>query len=122
MEDAAALDPHRTDGVAIAIIIVIFFHQTADAPRNLGPRDHAIVTIQSPEVRSDGVKGLWKNSTITVRSSRDHGTVEPGLGSLRGGIAAIQANGDRRTNRTTIVARSRRDRGPIAARLWPDRG
>ena len=112
MEDAEALDPHRTDGVTIAIIIAILFHQTADAPRNLGPRDRAIVTIQSPDVRSDGVEGLWKNSTIVVRSSRNRGAIEPRLGNLRGGIAPIRADDDRRTTRTTIVARSRPDRGP----------
>ena len=76
-EDAEAMDPHRTDGVAIAIIIAIFFHWTADAPRNLGPRDCAIETLQSLEDRSDGVEGLWKNSTIAVRSSRDRGVIEP---------------------------------------------
>ena len=73
VEDAEATDPHRTDDVAIVIIIVIFFHRTADALRNLGPRDRAIVTLQSPEDRSNGVEELWKNSTIAVRSSRDWG-------------------------------------------------
>ena len=85
-------------------------------------RDRAIVTLQSPEDRSDGVEGLWKNSTIAVQSNRDRGTIEPRSGSLHGGIAANRAGVDRRTTRTTIVARSWRDRGPIAARSWPDHG
>ena len=122
VEDAEATDPHRTDGVAIAIIISIFFHRTADAPRNLGPRDRAIVTLQSLKDRSDGVEELWKNSTIAVRSSRDRAAIEPRLGSIRGGITAIRVEGNRRTTRTTIVARSWRDHGPIAARLWRNRG
>ena len=49
VDDAEATDPHRTDGVAIAIIIAIFFHRTADDPRNRGSRDRAIVTLQPPE-------------------------------------------------------------------------
>ena len=52
----------------------------------------------------------------------DRCSIEPRLGNIRGGIAAIRGEGDRRTTRTTIVARSWRDRGLIAARSWPDRG
>ena len=36
-------------------------------------RDRAIVTLQSPDDRSDGVEGFWKNSMIAARSSRDRG-------------------------------------------------
>ena len=43
----------------------------------------------------------------------DRGSIEPRLGSIRGGIAAIRVEGDRRTTRTMIMAQSRRDRGPI---------
>ena len=70
VELSGALDPHRTDDVAITIIIAIFFHRTTDAPRNLSPRDRAIVTIHSPEVQSDDGDKSWKNPTIAVRSSR----------------------------------------------------
>ena len=104
MEDDEPLDPHPTDGVAIEIIIAIFFHRTADAPRNLGPCDRAIVTIQSSEVRSDGVEGLWKNSTIAVRSSRDRGAIEPRSRLDKAGIGELtwwnrcHSSGRRSTN------------------------
>ena len=77
MEDAGALDPHRTNCIAIAIIIAIFLHRTVDAPRNQGLRDRAIVTIESPEAQSDGAEGSWKHSMIAVRSNRDRGAIEP---------------------------------------------
>ena len=57
-----------------------------------------------------------------VEELHDRCSIEPRLGNIRGGIAAIRGEGNRRTTRTTIVARSWRDRGPIAARSWPDRG
>ena len=53
MDDAGALDLHRTEGVAITIITAIFSHLTSDAHRNRVPRDRAIVTIHSPEALSD---------------------------------------------------------------------
>ena len=77
-----SMDLHQTGGVAIAIISAIFFHRTAEAPRSLGPRDRAIVTIRSPEARSDGYEDTWKNSTIAVRSNRDHGAIEPRSGNF----------------------------------------
>ena len=54
VDGAGALDLHRTEGVAITIITAIFSHLTADAHRNHGPCDRAIVTIRSPEALSDG--------------------------------------------------------------------
>ena len=85
-------------------------------------RDRAIVTLQSPDDRSDGVEGFWKNSKIAARSNRDRGSIEPRS----------------RRDRTAIAARSSRDRGvcmvespPIeqksiderpGPRSWPDRG
>ena len=66
VESSGASDLHQTDVIAISIIVAIFFHQTADAHQNRGPRDRAIVTIHSPEVLSDGYEDTWKNSTIAV--------------------------------------------------------
>ena len=54
-------------------------------------RDLAIVTLQLPEARSDGVEGLWKNSTIATRSSRDRGAIEPRSRSNQAAIEGIRA-------------------------------
>ena len=47
----------------------------------------------------------------------DRGSIKPRLGSLRGGIAAIRADDDRRMTRTTIMARSPPDHAPIVAKM-----
>ena len=90
----------------------------SDGPRS--SRSTPIVAtrgpLQSAGFPSDDGGQSWKNSTIEVRSNRDRGEIEPWTGSLRGGIVAIQADGDRRTIWTTIVARSRPDRGLIVAK------
>ena len=115
VEDAEARDPHRTDSVVIAIIIAIYFHRTADAPRNLGPRDRAIVTLQSPEDRSHVVEGLWKNSTIAARPSRDWGDYVVESPPFEQTMI-VEAS----------MPRSGPDRGPIVAssrrKMWPDCG
>ena len=94
VESSDASNLHQTDVVAIAIIITIFFHPMADAHRNHGPRDRAIVTIRSPEALSDGYEDTWKNSTIVVRSNRDRGPIEPRSWSLRYGITSIDQDDD----------------------------
>ena len=76
-----------------------------------------ITIVQTPEAWSDGVE----NSTIAVRSNRDRSAIEPRSGSFCGGIASRRSDADRRATKTMIVARSRRDRGPIVARSRPDR-
>ena len=74
-------------------------------------RDRAIVTLQSPDDRSDGMEGVWKNSTIAARSSRDWGDyVVESLPFKR--MMIIKAS----------MPRSMPDRGLIVARSWPDRG
>ena len=122
MEDAETMDPHRTDGVAIAIIIAIFFHRTAYAPCNLGPRDRAIVTLHSHEDRSDDVEGLWKNSTITVRSSRDRATIAARSSRDWGAYVVESPPFEWRAIDERPGPRSRPDRGAIVARSLPDRG
>ena len=72
--------------------------------------DRAIVTLQSPDDRSDSEEGIWKNSKIVARSSRDHGAIEPRSGSFSGRIASRRPDDDRRLTRTKIMARSRPDR------------
>ena len=106
MESSDASDLHQTDVVAIAIIIAIFFHRTADAHQNRGPRDRAIVTIRSPEALSDGYEDTWKNSTIAVRLNRDRGAIKPRSWSLRYGITSIDQDDDRRRPRVMINPRS----------------
>ena len=88
-----------------------------------------IPIVRSPETRSDGAKGYWKNSTIAVRSDRDRGSIGPrsrcdraAIGSYSGGIASRRSDAGRRATKTTIVARSWPGHGPIAARSWPDHG
>ena len=80
-------------------------------------RDRAIVTLQSPEDRPDDVVGLWKNSTIAVRSNRDRGAIEPRSGSLHGGIGPNRGPSGRRSTNDQD-----HDRGPIVVRSWPNRG
>ena len=72
-------------------------------------------TVHSSDASLDGPDTSWKNSTIAARSSRDR-RVNVVESPLRRG------DDDRRAIMTTIVARSRPDHGPIAARSWPDRG
>ena len=118
MEPSCAPDPHRTNSVAIAIIIAIVFHRTADAPRNLSSRDRAIVAINSPEAPSDGADKTWKKprsrsdrAVIAVRSSRD-----------RSSFLAESCPIDRQAIDEGSGPRLWPDRGPIVARSWPDRG
>ena len=94
MDDYGALDLHQTEGVAITIITAIFAHLTADAHRNRGPRDRAIVAIRSPEALSDGYEDMGKNSTIAVRSNRDRGVIEPRSRSICCGINSTSARLD----------------------------
>ena len=61
---------------------------------------------RTPRSRSD-------RTAIAARSNRDR-KVDTG------GIATSRSEGDRRKAKTTIVARSPRDRGPIVARSWPN--
>ena len=85
VESSGAPDPHRTNSVAIAIIIAIVFHRTADVPRNLSPRDRAIVAIRSPEASSDGRRNTTKNDDrgpIVTRSRRDRSSIVPRLDLL----------------------------------------
>ena len=85
VESSSAPDPHRTNSVAIAIIISIVFHRTADVPRNLSPRDRAIVAIRSPEASSDGRRNTTKNDDrgpIVTRSRRDRSSIVPRLDLL----------------------------------------
>ena len=60
-------------------------------------RDRAIVTLQLPEARSDGVKGLWKNSTIAARSSRDRAAIEGIRARDRSGLVSFRSASDRRS-------------------------
>ena len=79
VESSGAPDPHR------AIIIAIVFHRTADVPRNLSPRDRAIVAIRSPEASSDGRRNTTKNDDrgqIVTRSRRDRSSIVPRLDLL----------------------------------------
>ena len=56
---------------------------------------------------SDSTEGLWKNSTIAARSSRD-----------RSSFSVTIFPSDRRTIDGLPGLRSRLDRGPIVARSW----
>ena len=105
VELSGALDPHRTDG------IVIFFHRTADAFRNLSPRDRAIITIHSSELQSDDRDKSWKNPTIAVRSSRD-----------RAAIAQLSSRNRSHRIRRRPTELQDHDRCTIVARSWCDRG
>ena len=107
MELSGALDPNRTDGVAIAIIIAIFFHRTADAFCNLSPCNRAIITIHSSELQSDDGDKSWKNPTIVVRSSRDRTAL------VAESIPQDQTAADRAPG-----SRSTHDRGPIVVQSW----
>ena len=88
---SGAPDPHRTNSVAIAIIIAIVFHRTADAPRSLSPCDRAIVAIRSPEAPSDGADKTWKNP----RSRSDRAAIEPQSQFFPWGIVSNRSAGDR---------------------------
>ena len=72
-------------------------------------------TLHSSEVPSDGLDDSWKNSTIEPRSRRD-----------RAAIAHHSSWNHLHDHRKKVVGasipRSTHDRGPIAARSWPDRG
>ena len=106
-------------------------HQTATIVRNHGDARGAILISGSS---SDGRDLLrWEHRMDRdlifigrfrsfVEELHDHGLIGPRSGNLHGGIAANRADVDRRMTRTTIVARLWRNRGPIAARSWPDRG
>ena len=113
VELSGVLDPHRTDGVAIAIIIAIFFHRTADVPRNLSPRDRAILTIHSPEVQSDDGDKSWKNPTIAVRSSRDRAAITTRPSRDRTAFVAESIPQDQTAADRAPGSRSRRDCGLI---------
>ena len=105
-----------------ARIIAIFLHQTAEAPCNCGPRDCAIVAIQSPEAKSNDAEGSWKNSTIADRSNRDGGAIELRSLHLQHGIRVASLLIDLTGVVEASMPRSTPDRGPIVARSWPDRG
>ena len=106
-------DLHRTDCIAMAIFIVIFIDRTAGGEL-------------SSRSRSDGLEGLWKNSTIAVRSNRDHTAIEQQSCSFstessdRSFPLHLMAIDGASTSRSTpdrgaIVARSRPDQGAIVA-------
>ena len=89
-------------------------------------RDHAIVTLQLPEARSDGVEGLWKNSKIAVRSNRDRGAIEPRSWSICCGInpqgpdvifvrMCSEIDAQSMHDQATIVV----DRGRSRRKAWP---
>ena len=89
VESSGAPDPHRTISVAIEIIIAIVFHRTEDVPRNLSPRDRAIVAIRSPEASSDGRRNTTKNDDrgpiVTLADGttlRDRSSIVPRLDLL----------------------------------------
>ena len=77
-----------------------------DSHHDRGARDRWIAIVHPTGASSDGSEASWKNSTIAIRSNRDHGAIEPRSGSLRDGIASSRSEDDRRLTRTTIVARS----------------
>ena len=79
-----------------------------------GASDLHQVTI----VISDGPEDSWKNSATAARSSRDRGAIEPQSHVSRWGVVSRRSACDRRRFRTTIVARSRPDRGAIVAWSW----
>ena len=116
MEDAGAPDSHRTDCTVFARIIAIFLHRTAEAPRNCGPRDCAIVAIQSPEAKLNGAEGSWKNSTIADRSNRDGGAIEPRSLNLQHGIRVASLPIDLTGVVEASMPRSTLDRGLIEAK------
>ena len=66
---------------------------------------------------SDGMEGLWKNSTIAARSNRDRGAIEPRSTFFQRHHIAKRSEHDRWPTRTSIEARSRSDRGPIVGLL-----
>ena len=59
---------------------------------------------------------------IAAWSNRDRSAIEPRSLLLQSGITSIRLDGVRRVTRTSIMARSRRDRGLIVAWSWPNRG
>ena len=117
-EPSGAPDPHRTDSVAIAIIIAIVFHRTADAPQNPSPRDRAIVAIRSPEAPSDSAYKTWKNP----RSRSDRAAIEPRSRCDRAAIAVLSLGNRLQSIGRRSMKDQDHDRGPIAARSWRDRG
>ena len=60
-------------------------------------------------------KASWKNSTIAVRSRRDRGHNQPRSRLFHHGIISMII-------KRRPVENQDHDRGPIAARSWPDRG
>ena len=104
VDDAGALDLHRTDGVAITIIIAIFSHLTADAPRNLNlcdcdPTDTVTCDRDHPLHLKSFIGRSWR----LVEELHDRGPIEPRS----------------RSDRTAIAERSSRDRGAFNAESTP---
>ena len=114
--------------VLINLIKLCFFYIGGGASHQRGwiaigrtrevDRDLAIVTLQLPEARSDGVEGLWKNSTIATRSSRDRGAIEPRSRGLGRENWADSFPIDRPVIEEALTPRSTPDRDPIVARSW----
>ena len=72
---------------------------------------------------SDGMEGLWKNSTIAARSNRDRGAIEPRSTFFQRHHIAKRSEHDRWPTRTSIEARSRPDRdcsqtGDTRGAIW----
>ena len=106
-------DLHRTDGIATAIFIdrtvggcrrsflddrAVDRHRVVDPPHDRGILDLVIMIVHLLKAPSNGGEDSRKNSTIAVRSNRDHGAIEPrswgpwrdrGTRSLRGDSATI---------------------------------
>ena len=97
-------------------------HRAVDAPHDRGLLDRVIAIVHSPKVPSDGWEDSWKKSTIVVRSNRDHGAIEPrslllhrGINTTILPIPGAQFPLKTASEKSSIEARSPRDRGLIAA-------
>ena len=97
-------------------------HRTADAPRNHGLRDRAIVTIHltwsSIQRRRKFVEELHDRGPIKPRSRHDRAAIVEisswnRFHGIRRRPTEIQDH-----DRSTIVARSQRDHVPIVVRSW----
>ena len=116
-----SVDLHQTDAMGALCGSRSNMHPTATMKRDpplfvmISGASDFNRTVQTDRVRTPR---SWSNRpAITARSTRDHGAIDPRSESCRGGIATSRSDGDRRTVKTTIVARSWRDRGPIVAKM-----
>ena len=80
------------------------------------------LTVHSPDASSNGGGTSWKNSTITARSSRDHGAIEPQSRRFWRGIVRDSSPIDRQAIDEALASRLTPDRGAIVAKIAAEIG